>query len=203
MLYGHLDKQPWMDGWREGLSATKPVMEGKYLYGRGGADDGYSLFSCMLAIKNAHLQGVPTPRCVMVLESEEESGSGSLVSLLKSAKAEIGQPDVCFCMDSGCFDFEKLWIVSSLRGITIGNLTVEAGTQNYHSGLVGGIIPETFRVACELLSRVDDSKTGKVCKELQTQIPTWAVKEAKLMSGMQGKKMYTNFNVCKGLKFIN
>ena len=52
MLYGHLDKQPWMDGWDEGLSPTDPVIRGEYMYGRGGADDGYSPFTCMLAIKN-------------------------------------------------------------------------------------------------------------------------------------------------------
>ena len=146
------------------------------MYGRGGADDGYSVFSSMLAIKNAHLQGVPTPRCVMVLESEEESGSPHLVQLLTSAKAIIGDPDVCFCMDTGCFDFEKLWIVSSLRGITVVDMTVEAGEKAYHSGMVSGIIPETFRIACDLLARIDDSKTGKCIKELHTDIPKWAVK---------------------------
>ena len=52
MLYGHLDKQPWMEGWDEGLGPITPVIRGEYLYGRGGADDGYSAFSCMLAIKN-------------------------------------------------------------------------------------------------------------------------------------------------------
>ena len=55
MLYGHLDKQPWMDGWAEGLAPCDPVIRGEYMYGRGGADDGYSVFSCMLAIKNAHI----------------------------------------------------------------------------------------------------------------------------------------------------
>jgi len=53
MLYGHLDKQPWMEGWDEGLGPTIPVIRGEYLYGRGGADDGYSPFSSMLAVKNA------------------------------------------------------------------------------------------------------------------------------------------------------
>ena len=53
MMYGHLDKQPWMEGWREGLGATSPVVSDGYLYGRGGADDGYAAFTCMLAIKNA------------------------------------------------------------------------------------------------------------------------------------------------------
>ncbi len=41
VLYGHLDKQPEMEGWREDLSPWTPVMEGSRLYGRGGADDGY------------------------------------------------------------------------------------------------------------------------------------------------------------------
>jgi acetylornithine deacetylase/succinyl-diaminopimelate desuccinylase-like protein len=53
MLYGHLDKQPWMEGWDEGLGPTSPVIRDGYLYGRGGADDGYSVFTVMLAIKNA------------------------------------------------------------------------------------------------------------------------------------------------------
>jgi acetylornithine deacetylase/succinyl-diaminopimelate desuccinylase-like protein len=55
MFYGHLDKQPWMEGWNEGLGPITPVIRGDYLYGRGGADDGYSPFSTMLAIKNAQL----------------------------------------------------------------------------------------------------------------------------------------------------
>lgn len=53
MWYGHLDKQPWMEGWSEGLGPCDPVIRGDYLYGRGGADDGYAPFSTMLAIKNA------------------------------------------------------------------------------------------------------------------------------------------------------
>ena len=40
LLYGHLDKQPEMTGWREDLGPWKPVVEDDRLYGRGGADDG-------------------------------------------------------------------------------------------------------------------------------------------------------------------
>ncbi len=45
LLYGHLDKQPEMTGWREDLGPWKPVLEGDRLYGRGGADDGYAAFA--------------------------------------------------------------------------------------------------------------------------------------------------------------
>jgi acetylornithine deacetylase/succinyl-diaminopimelate desuccinylase-like protein len=105
MFYGHLDKQPWMEGWREGLHPTKPVIEGDMLYGRGGGDDGYSPFSTMLAIKNAQMQGVKHPRIALVLETEEESGSPNLIDLLNIAKEYIGSPDYLFCLDSGAFDY--------------------------------------------------------------------------------------------------
>ena len=51
MLYGHLDKQPHGEGWDEGLSPIKPVIKGDLMYGRGSSDDGYSAFTCMLAVK--------------------------------------------------------------------------------------------------------------------------------------------------------
>lgn len=165
MLYGHLDKQPWMEGWGEGLSPTDPVIRGDYMYGRGGADDGYSAFSCMLAVKTCQEQGVKIPRVALVLETEEESGSPNLLTLLDAAKDAIGKPDFCFCMDSGSFDYDSFWMTSSLRGITIVDMTVECAKSGYHSGEVGGIIPETFRVVRHLLDRLDCSKTGMVAEE--------------------------------------
>src|SRR5688572_23921365 len=45
LLYGHLDKQPEFTGWNEGLGPWEPVIKDGKLYGRGGADDGYAVFS--------------------------------------------------------------------------------------------------------------------------------------------------------------
>src|SRR5262245_2753132 len=50
VLYGHLDKQPEMTGWRHDLGPWKPVMEGTKLYGRGSGDDGYAVFAALSAI---------------------------------------------------------------------------------------------------------------------------------------------------------
>jgi acetylornithine deacetylase/succinyl-diaminopimelate desuccinylase-like protein len=203
MLYGHLDKQPWMAGWAEGLSPTDPVIRGDYMYGRGGADDGYSVFSCMLAIKNAQEQGVSVPRCVMVLETEEESGSPNLIKLLTLAKEEIGTPDFCFCMDSGAFDYNQMWVTSSLRGICMIDMTVECGKSGYHSGEVGGIVPETFRVVRELLSRLDDPKTGKVIAEFETELPPYAFDEAKMMAAKGPDAMYKKYHVHEGVQYLS
>jgi len=52
-FYGHFDKQPHMlnAGWDANKGPVKAVIENGKLYGRGGADDGYSTYSSMLAIK--------------------------------------------------------------------------------------------------------------------------------------------------------
>ena len=55
LMYGHLDKQPEMEGWNDELGPWKPVMKDEKLYGRGGADDGYALFASVgsiLALKD-------------------------------------------------------------------------------------------------------------------------------------------------------
>ncbi len=45
LMYGHLDKQPEMEGWDQGLGPWMPVMKDEKLYGRGGADDGDALLA--------------------------------------------------------------------------------------------------------------------------------------------------------------
>lgn len=106
MVYGHLDKQPYGEGWDSDKPPTEPVIIEDRLYGRGGADDGYAPFSCMLAIKAIQDQGKSHPRVVLVLETEEESGSPHLIRLLTEAKQAIGKIDVCLCMDSGAMDYD-------------------------------------------------------------------------------------------------
>ena len=66
LFYGHFDKQPPFTGWEEGLGATIPVIKDGKLYGRGGADDGYSTYGTMIAIKAVQEQNIPLPRCVMI-----------------------------------------------------------------------------------------------------------------------------------------
>ena len=180
MVYGHLDKQPYGTGWVQSQPTEAKIING-LLYGRGGADDGYAPFSCMLAVKNGQMQGAKMPRVCLVLETEEESGSPNLINLLKMASDSIGTPTKCICMDSGAFDYDQLWMTSSLRGICIIDLTVQVGKEGYHSGEVGGIVPETFRVVRQLLDRLDDPTTGKVMDELVTEIPEWKDKEADFM----------------------
>ena len=202
MLYGHIDKQPWFTGWREGLHPTDPVIEGDLMYGRGSSDDGYAAFSSMLAVKNIQEQKQKLPRIALCLELEEESGSPNLVDLLQRGESVIKKPDVLLCMDSGCLDYEQLWVTSSLRGICIVDLTVETGLAGYHSGETGGIVPETFRVIRDLLNRLDDPVTGKVCQELQVEAPEWKQKEAEKIAALKKEELYNKYPMHEGVKAV-
>ena len=157
LLYGHLDKQPEMEGWREGLGPWTPVLEGDRLYGRGGADDGYAAFASLTAIQAVHAAGGSHARCVVLIESSEESGSPDLPFYIEALADRIGTPSLVICLDSGCIDYDRLWVTTSLRGLVSGTLRVDIVTDGLHSGDVSGMVPSTFRIARMLLDRVEDA----------------------------------------------
>ena len=81
-----------MEGWFEGLAALTPVIRDGKLYGRGGADDGYATYGTFLSIAACQQQGIKLPRCVMITEGDEESGSAHMEDYLKHLKDRIGKP---------------------------------------------------------------------------------------------------------------
>ena len=160
LFYGHLDKQPEGDGWTEGRSAWEPAFDGTRLYGRGGADDGYALPAAVTAVRALAAQGAARPRCVGVFESGEESGSPDLDHWFAQLAPRIGEVGLVVCLDSGAGDYERLWLVTSLRGACGGTLDVRVLGDGAHSGDAGGVVPSTFRVLRQLLDRLEDSATG-------------------------------------------
>jgi acetylornithine deacetylase/succinyl-diaminopimelate desuccinylase-like protein len=162
LLYGHLDKQPEMEGWRDGLGPWTPVLEGDRLYGRGGADDGYAAFASMTAIEAVHAAGGEHARLVVLIEASEESGSRDLPAYVDTLSDRLGSPSLVICLDSECIDYERMWVTTSLRGIVVATLKVEIVEEGLHSGAVSGMIPSTFRIARTLLSRIEDERTGRV-----------------------------------------
>src|ERR1700722_3948293 len=180
LLYGHLDKQPEMVGWEEGYGPWLPRIEGDKLYGRGGADDGYAMFGALTALAALHNQGVPHARAVVLIEACEESGSYDLPFYVDHLAARIGSPSLVVCLDSGCGNYDQLWLTTSLRGVVAGTLNVEILSEGVHSGHASGIVPSSFRIFRQLLSRLEDEATGAVRPDtLYAQIPAERVTQAR------------------------
>lgn len=162
LFYGHMDKQPPMLPWREGLDPWNPIREGDLLYGRGLADDGYALFAALGAIEAAQKTGKQLPRVVILIEAGEESGSPDLPMYLEELKEVIGSPRTIMTLDSEGNDNERLWLTKSVRGAIGGFLTVQTIGEVMHSGSATGVVPSVMRIVRLLLARIEDPVTGHI-----------------------------------------
>lgn len=172
LLYGHLDKQPEFTGWLPGLGPWEPVLRDGKLYGRGAADDGYAVFSSLTAIAALKAQRVALPRCVLLIEASEESGSIDLPDHLAALGDAIGDPSLVVCLDAECGNYEQVWCTTSLRGNLVGLLHVRVLEEGVHSGMATGIAPTPFRIAAQLLARLESPINGTLLlDELSVAVP--------------------------------
>lgn len=201
VLYGHLDKQPEMTGWRDGLGPWEPVLQDGKLYGRGGADDGYALYASLTAIRALQEQNIPHANLKLIIESSEESGSPDLPFYIDHLADRIGNVDLVVCLDSGCGNYDQLWCTTSLRGMAGGNLNVKVLEEGVHSGDASGIVPSSFRVLRQLLSRIEDEATGKVIIEaMNVEIPGQRVDQAAYAATVLQDEVWTKFPFVNGMK---
>lgn len=201
LFYGHFDKMPESEGWSDGMGPWQPVLKDGKLYGRGAVDDGYAAFTPVCAIKALQEQGIPHARCVMMLEATEECGSPDFASYLELIQPRIGKPDLLICVDAGGDDNEQLWCTTSLRGSIAGNLRVEVLTQALHSGSYSGIVPSSFRIARQLLSRLEDEKTGEfLIKDFYVDIPEERLEQTKALAKMLGESFYKDIPFAEGVE---
>lgn len=201
LLYGHMDKQPPFQGWHEGLDPYKPVMRDGKLYGRGGADDGYAVFSALTAIMALQEQGIAHGRCVILIEACEESGSFDLPFYINHLKSEIGIPNLIVCLDSGAGDYSRMWLTTSLRGMVVGDLSVQISTEGVHSGDASGIVADSFRIARHVLSRLEDPETGRILPpELHVEIPAARIAQVEATVAVMGDEVWNKFPFVPGAR---
>jgi acetylornithine deacetylase/succinyl-diaminopimelate desuccinylase-like protein len=194
LLYGHYDKQPEFSGWDEDLDPWTPVIKDGKLYGRGGADDGYATFGSLTAIRALQEQGIPHAKCIVLVEGCEESGSFDLPYYIDLLEDRIGSPDLVVCLDAECGNYDQLWCTTSLRGNLTGILRVDVLTEGVHSGTASGVVPSSFRVARQLISRIEDESNGQILlDDLHVEIPGQRLEQARLAAETLQDSVYEKF----------
>ncbi|MFL6691521.1 MAG: M20/M25/M40 family metallo-hydrolase, partial [Ramlibacter sp.] len=194
LMYGHLDKQPEFNGWRNDLGPWTPKYEDGKLYGRGSADDGYAVYASIAAVQAVKAQKVPHPRIVGLIETCEESGSYDLLPYVDVLRTRLGDVGLVICLDSGAGNYDQLWLTTSLRGMASGTLKVQILTEGVHSGDASGLVPSSFRIMRQVLDRLEDSKTGRLLPQsFHCEIPAERLAQAKATAAILGDEVYKRF----------
>ena len=155
LLYAHHDVQPENDHADWDSPPWEPTERGGRLYGRGAADDKAGI-ATHLAAARAFGDDLPVS-LVMFIEGEEEVGSDSLVALLRQHHEEL-RSDVIVIADSGNWDIGVPALTTSLRGLVRADVEVRTLTHAVHSGMWGGLVPDSLMALARLIASLHDDE---------------------------------------------
>lgn len=137
LFYGHYDVQPAdpVDKWT--TPPFEPALRGGRLYARGAQDNKGQV---MAALKAFEAVGADGPGIKVIIEGEEENGSGDLAAVLPSLKNAL-KADVLMVCDSGAASQRVPAITCGLRGLVYVNALLRGPNRDLHSGTHGGKAP--------------------------------------------------------------
>ncbi|MGE0752598.1 MAG: M20/M25/M40 family metallo-hydrolase [Variibacter sp.] len=166
LFYGHYDVQPVdpLSLWRtppfEPSIAT--LDDGrKVILGRGACDDKGQLMTFVEACRAwKAVTGALPATITMMIEGEEECGSGNLFPFVRENAAEL-RGDLALVCDTGMWSADTPAITTSLRGLVYEELTVHCANRDLHSGLFGGAAQNPIRVLGRIIAALHD-ENGRV-----------------------------------------
>lgn len=182
-IYAHYDVQPEdpVDHW-----ASPPFVltekAGK-LFGRGVADDKMHIIQSIAAVGNLLEKNELKNNILFIFEGEEEKGSDNFEKLIEKSKKAIGTADVFYVLDVGMKTKKIPQIFYGLRGIAGFELKIRIGKADLHSGVYGNRVLNAAAVACDIMSKMKDLKTGLITVPgFYDRVKKFSDEEIKLLS---------------------
>jgi acetylornithine deacetylase/succinyl-diaminopimelate desuccinylase-like protein len=155
LLYAHHDVQPENDHADWDSPPYVPTERDGRLYGRGAADDKAGIAAHLAAIR---VFGDDLPVGVtLFVEGEEEVGSDTLPELLRANQERLAA-DVIVIADSSNWDIGVPALTTSLRGLVRANIEVRTLTHGVHSGMWGGLVPDSLMTLARLIASLHDDE---------------------------------------------
>ena len=161
LIYGHYDVQPPdpLELWDS--PPFEPVLKDGYVFARGATDNKGQILSHILGIQEIieHDRELPV-NLHLVVEGEEEVGSGSLGPFLKENRDAL-KSDVAVVSDTGMIGRGVPTLSYGLRGVTAMEIKVTGPKMDLHSGVFGGAVANPITALAQLLATLHD-RNGRV-----------------------------------------
>src|SRR5438309_537878 len=161
LIYGHYDVQPPdpLELWAS--PPFEPVLKNGYVFARGATDNKGQILSHILGaqeqIEQDHDLSV---NLHLVIEGEEEIGSGNLGSFLSENRDAL-KCDVAVVSDTGMIERGVPTLSYGLRGVTALEIKVTGPKMDLHSGIFGGAVANPITALVQLLATLHD-REGRV-----------------------------------------
>jgi len=164
LVYGHHDVQP-VDPLNEWVTPPfEPSMRGGRLWGRGVVDDKGQVFIHAKAIEAfVKTVGRLPINLRMIVEGEEEVGSGNLDILLREKAKDLAADFVCVS-DTAMFGRGIPSLCVGLRGLAYVEVFVDGPALDLHSGSFGGGVANPVNALAQMLGTLHDTD-GRVTVE--------------------------------------
>ena len=172
LCYGHYDVQPAepLEQWN--TNPFEPVLKDGKLWGRGAADN-KGPFSCLLAgLANFLAENPDAPIDFgIILEGEEEVGSGSVIKFIKENATEFSGYDYVVLSDTSSVSQEQIVVTIGLRGMCSLEARFKGANIDAHSGMFGGAVYNPLRAMYEVCASLHDADGFVNVPEFYEELP--------------------------------
>ncbi|MEV7661976.1 M20/M25/M40 family metallo-hydrolase [Paenarthrobacter sp. NPDC089316] len=160
LIYSHHDVRAVKEENWDQTSPFVPVLRDGRLYGRGSSDAKGQVMAHIWGLK-AHLAATgsdaPAVNLKVIVEGEEEAGSGGLAAIIKAHRARLKADAVIFS-DTLLWKPEHPAVCTSIRGMVPVHFEVYGPLVDIHSGAVSGPAPNPALEMSRMLAGLHDGK---------------------------------------------
>jgi len=156
LFYGHYDVQPAepLDLWT--TPAFEPAIRDGNLFGRGTADDKGQVHIHIKALESLQRTAGKLPiNLKVMIEGEEEVGSVSLWDFVQKNRDRL-KSDALVVSDTSMLAKGVPSITYGLRGLNYYQLELTGPSQDLHSGVFGGAVPNPITILAEMIAKLHD-----------------------------------------------